>query len=97
MVPPWVELRSACYRDGGLYEGLIGFSFTPAFRSQPSFPKRAPLCTVLWAVSHASGKWCGQRSPGRSPERRFFSFVEATSRFLGSCEKLCLVSLSFGM
>ena len=28
---------------------------------------------------------------------QFFSFVEATSRFLGSCEKLCLVSLSFGM
>ena len=28
-------------------------------------------------------------------ERGFFSFVEATSHFLGSCEKLCLVSLSF--
>ena len=28
-------------------------------------------------------------------ERGFFSFVEATSHFLGSCEKLCRVSLSF--
>ena len=28
-------------------------------------------------------------------ERGFFSFVEATSHFLGSCKKLCLVSLSF--
>ena len=30
-------------------------------------------------------------------ERGFFSFVEATSRFLGSCEKLWLVSLPLGI
>ena len=65
---------------------------------RPSSARTAPFCVAITTATFPESRLfhaCFFRVVlcARAAAGGFFSFVEATSRFLGSCEKLWLVSL----
>ena len=59
MVPPWVELRSRCYRHGGLYEKFVLFHDKKTFLHRNEIHNSTSASQRLVLVARSVSPICG--------------------------------------